>query len=71
MLLTFVDRDCTSQPCQNGGVCRNSGQGNQCVCPPGWTGHMCEHGQYLFLTVKIISLISYQATSDLINASFP
>lgn len=50
MLLTFVDRDCTSQPCQNGGVCRNSGQGNQCVCPPGWTGHMCEHGQYLFLT---------------------
>lgn len=40
----FLGRDCQSRPCQNNGTCINNGQGYQCKCLPGWTGHMCGQG---------------------------
>lgn len=34
--------NCSSNPCQNGGVCFNTFGGYVCRCPDTWTGHSCE-----------------------------
>ncbi|XP_019367559.1 PREDICTED: basement membrane-specific heparan sulfate proteoglycan core protein, partial [Gavialis gangeticus] len=39
---------CKDQPCQNGGVCRDSESSSYvCHCPQGFTGSNCEHSQAL------------------------
>uniref|UniRef100_A0A7M4G0T5 Basement membrane-specific heparan sulfate proteoglycan core protein n=1 Tax=Crocodylus porosus TaxID=8502 RepID=A0A7M4G0T5_CROPO len=39
---------CRDQPCQNGGVCRDSESSSYvCHCPQGFTGSNCEHSQAL------------------------
>ena len=32
---------CTTNPCQNGGVCSQSGATTACDCPEGWSGETC------------------------------
>ena len=38
---TNVD-DCASNPCMNGGSCRDEVGTYVCSCPSGWTGDRCE-----------------------------
>ena len=33
--------DCTSDPCQNGGVCEDLLNDYNCICVPGWEGKDC------------------------------
>ena len=33
---------CGSNPCNNGGSCKNNADGYQCLCPIGYTGANCE-----------------------------
>ncbi|XP_066271448.1 uncharacterized protein [Branchiostoma lanceolatum] len=40
-LTTVVDH-CDPDPCQNGGVCTNSGDSFACECADGWEGPTCE-----------------------------
>ncbi|CAD7079574.1 unnamed protein product [Hermetia illucens] len=34
--------ECLSNPCQNGGICRDRDNGYICTCPPGYLGTHCE-----------------------------
>nr|CAB3257643.1 jagged protein [Phallusia mammillata] len=38
----IVKYACVSDPCENGGTCRNVGRGFRCQCKDGWTGKTCE-----------------------------
>ena len=44
--LFSVANECNSQPCQNGGVCRDVRQGYYCECPGSFTGKNCERREY-------------------------
>ncbi|KAI5628308.1 sushi, nidogen and EGF-like domain-containing protein 1 isoform X1, partial [Silurus asotus] len=37
-----AQRDCRTQPCQNGGTCTQSGDTFSCECPTGFKGRQCE-----------------------------
>lgn len=43
--LTVID-NCASAPCQFGGVCTNAVNTFTCACPPGFTGHVCDEGEW-------------------------
>lgn len=34
-------KPCASQPCRNGGTCRNAENGFMCLCRGGWKGKTC------------------------------
>ena len=38
------ENECTSGPCQNGGVCQDLPGSFICSCIPGWTGQYCQIG---------------------------
>ena len=42
----FLDQNyCRNQPCQNSGLCQNTGLNEyNCTCPAGYTGTNCETG---------------------------
>ena len=46
-MVTFSDADeCTSNPCQNGGVCSDHKEtGYTCYCAKGWSGEQCTQGK--------------------------
>ena len=47
--LFFSDIDpCSSNPCQNGGLCQDAEVGWTCTCPPSLTGPFCEQGKLPF-----------------------
>lgn len=35
--------ECDSNPCRNGGSCKDQEDGYRCLCPPGYYGLHCEH----------------------------
>ncbi|CAC5422434.1 unnamed protein product [Mytilus coruscus] len=37
------DTPCSSQPCTNGGTCRNQFESFLCICPAGYNGQVCEY----------------------------
>lgn len=43
---TEID-ECLSQPCLNGGRCKDRVAEFLCLCEPGYTGHHCESGKRL------------------------
>lgn len=46
MIFAAVATACDSNPCQNGGTCRNGKDGSfVCECLFGWTGATCEEGK--------------------------
>ena len=43
----FLDIDeCESNPCKNGGTCKDGENSYTCTCVPGYTGHDCETGKW-------------------------
>jgi len=43
---------CSSNPCQNGGTCADSGSATNfyCICSAGWTGNTCTEAKTCFLS---------------------
>ena len=51
--LIFSDiNECSSNPCDNSGVCTDGVNGYTCTCQPGTSGVHCETGMYLIKTYK-------------------
>ena len=45
VLISDVD-ECTSNPCENGGICTNNVGGYSCNCDgTGYEGNICEHSK--------------------------
>ena len=44
MSLADID-ECISDPCQNGGTCKDEGNRFTCHCKDGYNGRTCENGQ--------------------------
>lgn len=42
-----ADHACISNPCANGGTCREVPDGFECQCPPGWEGPTCANSESL------------------------
>ena len=46
----FLDiDDCESNPCHNGGTCKDGINSYTCICPPGYTRHDCETGDMIHI----------------------
>ncbi|XP_060587346.1 fibropellin-3-like isoform X5 [Ruditapes philippinarum] len=41
VIITVLDDPCTPNPCQNSGVCNQSGTSYTCTCQTGWIGTTC------------------------------
>ena len=39
--------ECASNPCLNGGACKGAVNGYTCECCAGFTGELCETGNYI------------------------
>ena len=47
----FINSDideCASSPCQNNGTCIDGFDGHACLCLAGYTGNVCEIGEWLY-----------------------
>ena len=40
--------ECSSDPCHNGGICKDKINAFECECKSGYSGDRCEKGQILF-----------------------
>ncbi len=44
-----VDADqCTQVTCMNGGTCVGRGDVFECICPPEYSGDLCERSKYIY-----------------------
>jgi hypothetical protein len=47
---TYIDvNECLSNPCTNGGTCKDNVNGYTCTCAPGYNGTNCQQGKYVDL----------------------
>lgn len=51
ILLMCAADSCSSNPCQNGGACCNSGDSYYCQCPPGTVQPNCAKATSKYLTM--------------------
>ena len=51
--LTLDINECETNPCANGGTCRNTYGNFNCTCLVGYTGAQCETGKHVVRTVRI------------------
>ena len=51
MYITDID-ECDSNPCQNGGTCKDQVNSYMCECVPGYDGDECENGKLIYLLSK-------------------
>lgn len=42
ILRLLIKDECASNPCKNGGTCRDLFNGYLCHCPPEWEGPLCD-----------------------------
>jgi len=47
---------CVVNPCLYGGTCRRIGHSFQCTCQPGFTGDICQKGQFHFSVCTFVHL---------------
>ena len=47
--------ECSSNPCQNGGICNDDVNKYTCICPPIWIGTNCETGEFVVPFPLIVS----------------
>ena len=48
-MLAFLDiDDCKSDPCLNGGTCKDGINSFSCQCAEGFDGSTCENSMYIF-----------------------
>lgn len=48
---------CSSNPCQNGGICMSNEVLFVCVCSPGFSGQRCETGEESVLCIQHYALL--------------
>jgi hypothetical protein len=48
--------ECATNPCQNGGECRDQVNGYTCTCAGGYTGDLCETGTATRVHVWVVTL---------------
>ena len=59
-IASFADiNECSSQPCQNGGVCSDATDSYECYCDGGYSGDTCGVGEAL--TVSVLQFYSRDA----------
>ena len=51
--------ECMSLPCRNGAMCEDGVNGYNCTCVPGFTGVLCETGQYACLCRSSLLIYYY------------
>ncbi len=55
-LFAFSDlNECTSNPCRNGGTCRDEISFYWCDCPYGWAGFNCEYRELFFSLRQLVN----------------
>jgi len=71
--------ECISDPCQNGGTCKDEENRFTCQCTPGYDGVICDNGQFLMSSKVVVLFLSkapqyctctYKAYFYLISSSY-
>lgn len=58
-LLCFSDvNDCASQPCKNGGMCRDLDGDYTCQCPTPYVGKQCQLRMFTFSDIYMFTFLS-------------
>ena len=51
MIVSLILDECASDPCQNGGVCKDGDDGYTCKCRRKFYGENCEIGKHLIIVL--------------------
>jgi hypothetical protein len=61
----FTDiNECSSNPCKNGGTCKDLINGYECTCVPGYNGLNCGNGNNFKIVTISFYWLTYEIKSD-------